>query len=64
MKGSGTVTFNTGDPVDPSRVAAAGTGNQITFDFKAAGTMDGGAVSMDVQAIGVLHSVSRGLPVM
>ena len=48
VKGSGTVTFNTGDPVDPSRVAAASTGNQITFDFKAAGTMDGGAVSMDV----------------
>ena len=47
-KRTGTVTFNTGDPVDPSRVAAASTGNQITFDFKAVGTMDGGAVSMDV----------------
>ena len=47
-KGTGTVTFNTGDPVDPSRVAAASSGNQITFDFKAVGTMDGGAVSMDV----------------
>ena len=47
-KGKGTVTFNTGDPVDQSRVAAASSGNQITFDFKAVGTMNGGAVSMDV----------------
>ncbi len=47
-KGRGTVTFNTGDPVDQSRVAAASSGNQITFDFKAVGTMNGGAVSMDV----------------
>lgn len=47
-KTTGTVTFNTGDPVDPSRVAAASSGNQITFDFKAVGTMDGGGVSMDV----------------
>ena len=47
-KGKGTVTFNTGDPVDRSRVAAASSGNQITFDFKAVGTMNGGAVSMDV----------------
>ena len=47
-KGKGTVAFNTGDPVDQSRVAAASSGNQITFDFKAVGTMNGGAVSMDV----------------
>lgn len=41
-KGKGSVTFT------PESVASASSGNQLTFDFKAAGTMDGGSVLMEV----------------
>ena len=42
MKGTGTVAYLSGP------IASASSGNQLTFDFKAVGTMNGGAVSMEV----------------
>jgi hypothetical protein len=42
MKGTGDVAYLSGP------IASASSGNQLTFDFKAVGTMNGGAVSMEV----------------
>ena len=60
-KGRGTVIVETGDPVDDQRVAASSS-NQITFNFKAVGTMNGGAVSMDVPGNWSPPQLTRGLP--
>jgi len=54
-KGKGTVTFT------PETVASASSGNQLTFDFKAAGTMNGGSVSMEVPATWSEPQLTQGI---
>ena len=57
--GEGSVTVDTGNR-NKSSVAAASRDNEIIFDFKAVGTMDGGTVSMTVPPNWSLPVTDRG----
>ena len=55
MKGTGDVAYLSGP------IASASSGNQLTFDFKAVGTMNGGAVSMEVPPDWTAPQVTQGV---